>query len=85
VPVALIVFPSLPQMNAPDPLPEPQSVLAGVAAEHGFILVDLLRRYAAIGEPALLESDKAHPSQLGHRVAAEELSRALAAAGALPR
>jgi lysophospholipase L1-like esterase len=85
VPVALVVFPSLPQMLKPDPLPEPQDVLTALAGERGFILVDLLDRYAAIGEPALLESDKAHPSLIGHRIAAEELARALSAEGALPR
>jgi len=84
LPAALIVFPSLSQMNHPSPPPEPQVVLASLAKREGFVLVDLLTRYAAAGEAALLESDKAHPSALGHSIAADELAAALAAAGALP-
>lgn len=85
VPAVLIVFPTLPQMLEPSPLPEPQQLLAETARGAGFLFVDLLERYAAHGEKALLKSDKAHPSRLGHRIAAEELSRALDRAGVLPR
>jgi lysophospholipase L1-like esterase len=84
VPVALIVFPSLPQMLRPQPLPEPQAVLTALAEREGCLLVDLLPRYAAAGEPALLASDKAHPSKLGHAIAAEELAAALIDAGLVP-
>jgi hypothetical protein len=84
VPAALVVFPSLPQMKRPQPLPEPQSVLRALADREGFLLVDLLPRYAAAGEPALLASDKAHPSKLGHAIAAEELAAALIGAGVVP-
>jgi hypothetical protein len=84
VPVVLVVFPSLPQMNRPDPLPEAQAELAALAEREGFILVDLLPRYAEAGEAALLPSDKSHPSPLGHTLAARELMAALEAAGVLP-
>jgi hypothetical protein len=84
VPAALVIFPSLPQMKRPVPLPEPQAVLTELAGREGYLLVDLLPRYAAAGEPALLPSDKAHPSPLGHAIAAEELAAALAAAGVVP-
>jgi lysophospholipase L1-like esterase len=85
VPALLIVFPTLPQMLEPMPLPEPQQLLSGAARQGGFLYVDLLPRYAELGEGALLKSDKAHPSRLGHRIAAEELTRALDRAGVLPR
>jgi lysophospholipase L1-like esterase len=84
VPAALLVFPSLPQMLRPRPQPEPQAVLAELAVREGFLHVDLLPRYAAAGEPALLASDKAHPSRLGHAIAAEELAAALIGAGVVP-
>ncbi|MHC5212643.1 MAG: SGNH/GDSL hydrolase family protein [Planctomycetota bacterium] len=84
VPAVLIVFPSLPQMKRPRPLPEPQAVLTELADREEYLLVDLLPRYASAGEPALLESDKAHPSKLGHAIAAEELAAALIGAGYVP-
>ncbi len=84
IPLVLIVFPSLPQMNRPVPLPEPQALLRELAAREGLILVDLLERYAGAGPSALLESDKSHPSELGNAIAAEELLRALDAAGVRP-
>ncbi|MGQ0552922.1 MAG: SGNH/GDSL hydrolase family protein [Planctomycetota bacterium] len=84
VPVALIVYPTLPQMKAPQPLPEAQELLRATAAAEGMILVDLLLPFAAAGEAALLESDKSHPSPLGHEIAARELEAALARAGVLP-
>jgi lysophospholipase L1-like esterase len=85
IPLVLIVFPTLPQMNQPDPLPEPQVLLRKLAAREGLILVDLLEPYAAAGPSALFESDKSHPSELGNAIAAEELLRALDAAGVLPQ
>lgn len=84
LPAALLVFPTLRQMQRPSPTPEPQVVLTTLARREGFVLVDLLPRYAEAGVAALLPSDKAHPSALGHAIAAEELVAALGAAGALP-
>ncbi len=84
IPLVLIVFPTLPQMNQPVPLPEPQALLRKLAAREGLILVDLLEPYAEAGPSALMESDKSHPSELGNAIAASELLRALDAAGVGP-
>jgi len=84
IPIVLTVFPTWPQMKRPVPLPEPQVLLKAMAAEKGYRLVDLLARYAEVGLPALLKSDKAHPSLLGNKIAAEELLTSLDASGWLP-
>jgi len=79
VPSALVVFPSLPQMQRAlrGQRPEPQVVLADLSERVGFTHVDLLSAWAAAGEAALLESDKSHPSALGHRLTAEGIVAAL--------
>ncbi|MFT7465503.1 MAG: lysophospholipase L1-like esterase [Pseudohongiellaceae bacterium] len=84
VPVMLTVFPTWPQMKKPVPQPEPQALLAAMAAEKGYRLVDLLDRYAAVGLDTLLKSDKAHPSVLGNKIAAAELLSSLESSGWLP-
>ena len=83
VPVVLMVFPTLPQMQHPDPRPGPQVVLASLAREEQMPLVDLLDRYARAGEAALQTVDHSHPSALGHQIAADELLAALDRAGLL--
>jgi lysophospholipase L1-like esterase len=81
--LVLVVFPSIVQMREPLPEPEPQALLRALAAEEGALFVDLLPTFAELGLPALIE-DVSHPSVLGNEAAAQEIARAMIAAGLAP-
>jgi lysophospholipase L1-like esterase len=83
VPLVLIVFPSIVQMEAPLPEPEPQALLRALAAEEGLLFVDLLPAFAELGRQALI-ADVSHPSVLGNEAAAQALARAMLEAGIVP-
>ncbi len=79
VPMVLVCFPIIDQMNAPDAPARPQKRLAAFAAEHDVPYLDLLPAYrAAVGTgreaSGRLFKDPTHPTVEGHRIAGEALA-----------
>ena len=83
--VAVAVFPYLRGLFR-DRFADHHEHVAALAARHGFSLIDLRRPFrecaAAADEPIAL--DRYHPTELGHRCAAEAIAERLLAEGLVP-
>ncbi len=80
---AVLVFPYPAQLVGREPHPVQERVLA-LARRHGWTAVDPLPAFrAAHADGTVLFLDWWHPTEAGHRIAAEEVLRVLACSGEL--
>ena len=78
VKVIVVVFPLMFDTAVDYPWADIHTRLDSVVKENGLSVVDLLDKYRAAGF-AQVRADGVHPNEIGHRIAAEELARAVSA------